>query len=284
MNKTNIPEPDLDNLLKRTFKDDLPPEAEAKMNRQFLSLEGILERTQSLAEADEWPWHRLFRKDILAVASAAMMILGLVMQLRGSQTALAHTIEKLKVIVTISGGLNRTSSMDCLVLRAGADGEQTSYHVRWHAAGDARVDMVSADGAQTLWISDETVSIAGHGGGDARSMSINTMTPGPVWQPALEFLSPKILAKHMEQRYGLMQTGERRSAGSIEFLIVGREDGEVVEITVDAKTYLPKVLRKYALDSGRTNAERICLTEARFLWDQPISPELFVPGPLAGNQ
>jgi hypothetical protein len=213
-----------------------------------------------------------------------MLILGVVMHLSGSQSALAHSIEQLKVIVTVSVSLNRAAFMDCTVLKPEAGGENTSYHVLWRANGDARVDMVSAGGAQMIWISNETISFVDSDGGAVRSMPIKTMTPGPVWQPALEFMTPTLLAKHMEEQYGLMQTGERSGAGSDEFLIVGREDRQVVEITADARTYLPKVLKKYALDSGRTNGDRVCLMEVRFHWNQPIPGELFVPGPLAGKQ
>ncbi len=285
MNKTNIPGPDLDNLLKRTLKDDLPPEAEARMSRQFLSLKRTLYRTECLPVPYGWLWMRvLLRKEILAAASAAMMILGLVMQLRGSQSALAHSIEQLKVIVTISAGLNRASSMDCAVLKPGGKGKPTSYRVRWRATGDVRMDMDSADGAQTLWISNEIVSIAGPGGGDVRSMTLNTMIPGPVWQPAWEFMSPELLAKHIEEQYGLMQSGGRASAGTNEFLIVGREGRQDVELAVDATTYLPRVLKKYSLDSGQTNSARICTMEARFLWNQPVAAELFSPRtPAAGR-
>jgi hypothetical protein len=280
MNRSNIPEPDLDKLLEEALKDDLPPEAEARMNRQFLDLKRTLGRPESLAEADEWLWmHGLFRKEILAFASAVLLILGVVMHLSGAQSALAHSIEQLKVIVTVSLSLNRAVFMDCIVLKPGAGSENTSYHVLWRANGDARVDMVSAGGAQTIWISDETISFAGSDGGSIRSMPLKTIAPGPVWQPAMEFRTPALLVKHMEERYGLMQTGERRGSGSGEFLVTGREDRQAVEITIDARTYLPKVLKKYALDSGRTNGERDCIMEVRFLWNRPISPELFVPGP-----
>jgi hypothetical protein len=225
-----------------------------------------------------------FRKEILAFATAVMLILGGVMQLSGKQSALAHLIEQLKVIVTVSMSLNRAAFMDCTVLKPGAGGENSSYHVLWRAPGDARMDMLSADGAQTIWISNETISLADSDGGAVRSMPIKTMTPIPVWQPALEFMTPTLLAKHMEEQYGLMQIGERSGAGSDEFLIVGQKDRQVVAITVDARTYLPKVLKKYALDSGRTNGERDCLMEVCFLWNQPISHELFVPGPLGGKR
>ncbi len=284
MNKKNKPEPDPDNLLRRTLKDDLPPEAEAKMSRQFLNLKRSLDRPESLAEEDEWPWHGLFRKEILAIASAVMLILGLIMQLSGSQSALAHSIEQLKVIVSVSVSLNRAAFMDCTVLKPEAGGANPSYHVLWRAGGDARVDMVSSGGAQTIWISDNTISFAGADGGSIRSVPLQTIAPGPVWQPAMEFRTPELLAKHMEARYGFMQTGDRSGAGSGEFLIRGREDAQDVEITVDARTYLPKVLKKYAPDSGGTNGTRACRMEVRFHWNHPIPEELFVPGPLAVKQ
>jgi hypothetical protein len=273
MNKTNIPEPDLDNLLKQTLKDDLPPDVEDKMNRQFLNFKRTLDRKEQIQEPNRHLWVReVFRKEILAVASAAMIILGLGMQMRGPQSALAHSIEQLKVFVPISTSLNRASSMDCTVLKRDAEGAQTSYRIRWIATGDVRVDMNSSDYVQTLWISKETVSITSPGSDDVHSMALNTMMPGPAWQPAMEFLSPTILAKQMQGRYGLIQ-----SSGTNEFLIAGSEGLQDVEIALDAKTYLPKVFKRYSIDSNRTNGTRNCLMEVRFLWNQPIPAELFIP-------
>lgn len=261
MNKSNIPEPDLDNLLRRTLKDDIPSEAETRMNRQFQSLKGRLDRAVTLPEPNGWPWMRgPFRKEILAATAAAMIVLGLVMQFSAPKTALAHSLEQLKVIVTISMSLNRAIFMDCAILKPEAEGEQTSYRIRWRADGDARVDLNSSGGAQTIWISDETISLA-----------------GPVWQPALEFMSPEIVAKHIKEHYGLMQSFGRASAGTNEFLIAGREGRHDVEITVDTKTYLPKLIKKYSHNSGRTNEARNCILEARFLWNLPVPTELSSP-------
>lgn len=285
MNRPTIPEPELDKLLKEALKDDLPPEAEARMHRQFLNLKRTIGRTGSRAQAAEWRWMRgLFRKETLAVVSAVMMITGVVMQLGGSQSVLAHSIEQLKVIITVMASLNRAVSMECTVLKPEAGGESTSYHVFWRANGDARVDMVSAGGTQTIWISDETVSFAAADGSPARSMPLETLAPGSAWQPAVEFRNPALLARHMEGQYGLKQVGERSDTGSDEFLVIGREDRQDVEIAVEAKTYLPKFIRKYAPGSGGTKGDRVCLTEARFRWNQPISHELFVPGPPAGKR
>jgi hypothetical protein len=273
MNKTNMPEPDLDNLLKQTLKDDLPPAAEDKMNRQFLSFKRSLDQIERLPAPNRHLWmHEIFRKEILAVISAAMIILGLGMQLQSPQSALAHSIERLKVFVPISASLNRASSMDGTMLKRDEAGEQLSYHIRWTASGDVRVDMNTANYTQTLWISKKTVSITSPDGSAVSSMPLNEMTPGSVWQPAMEFLSPTILERQLQGRYGLMQ-----SSGTNEFLIAGLEGPQNVEITLDTKTCLPKVLKKYSIDSDRTNGTRNCLMEVRFLWNQPISAGLFIP-------
>ena len=194
MNKTNRPKPDLDKLLKQAFKDDLPPEAEAAMNRQFLNLRRGLDWPENVAEGGTrtrrsvvyWPdrWLQAsmaFQQEIFAFASAVMLILGVVMHLSGSQSALADSIEQLKVMVTISASLNRAASMDCVVLKPGAEGGNTSYHVFWRRTdGDARVDMVSPGGTQTVWISGETISFSGSDGGSIRSMPLRTMLPNRV--------------------------------------------------------------------------------------------------------
>jgi hypothetical protein len=143
MNKTKIPEPDPDNLLKQTLKDDLSPEAEARMRRQFLNLKRMLDRPEDVAERDtrtrrhvlNWPnsWLRAcwaFRQEILAFASAVMLILGTVMQLGGGQSALAESIGRLKVMITVSEGLYRATSMDCTVMKPGAERESIQYRVR----------------------------------------------------------------------------------------------------------------------------------------------------------
>jgi hypothetical protein len=284
MNKMNIPEHDLDNLLKQALKDDLPPGAKARMNRQFLNLKRTFDRTERLAEPDGWLWMRgPLQRKILAAASAVMLILGAVMYLSGSQSALAHSIEQLKVIVTVSMSLNRATSMDCTALISGVGGEGSRYRILWCATGLTRVDMDSAGGAKTLWIPNKAVSIADYLGGAAHAPAITEMPSNQIWQPALEFRTPTILAQHVEERYALMQAGSRDGAGPDEFLLVGRENQKIIEIAVDARTYLPKTLKKYLPDSDRPGEKRNCLEEVRFLWNQSIPRELLVPESSAGR-
>ena len=162
MSNSNVPEPDMDKLLKHVLKDDMPPEAEERMKRRFLSLERNLDRPDNLVAEDAWPWmHGAFRKGLLVSVSAVMLALGILMHLSESKSALAYSIEQLKVMQTISIKLNQAAFMDCSIMTPGNGDIRTSYHLLWRAGGHTRIERISADDTQTIWISDATVASPG---------------------------------------------------------------------------------------------------------------------------
>jgi len=267
MNRANPPDRDLEKLLGQTLRDDLPPDVEARMSRKFLNLKRNLEQPENLVEPDPWLWvHGTFRKGILSFISAILLILGGMLHVGGYQSVLAHSLERLKMVVALSAGLHRATSMDCTVLQHDTGGDFSRYRIRWSVTGGTRVDMDSGGGTRTLWVS-------------------GTELPSERrWQPVLEFLTPPILAQHVEQRYGLMKAEHPDHARADEWLLVGLENRLAVEIAVDARTFLPKTLTKCAQDSGLAPSERGCLMEVQFQWNQPISRELLIPGTPAKEQ
>lgn len=217
---------------------------------------------------------RAFQQEILAVASALMLILGAGMQLRGNQSVLADSMERLAVMVAVSGSLYRAVSMDCTVIKPGAGDESSQYRVRWDAAGVTRVDMNSTKGKdKTLWISKGAVLVADNCG-EVRSMAISAMPS--KWQPPTEFLTPSLLARRIEG-YGLTQAERQRDSKPGELQFAGQENPQVIEMSVDAKTGLPIRLNRYLPDSSRMGKNRVLLEEVRFQWNTPIPRELFVP-------
>jgi hypothetical protein len=172
--------------------------------------------------------------------------------------------------------------MDCVVLKEGEGNGQSQYRVRWNASGVSRVDMNSTGGAkQTLWVSNGIFSVAEHAGETVRSTKITTIPP--EWQPPMELLTPKILAQHIEEQYGLMQAVRLNGPGPDKFLLVGQEGHQVIEIAIDTKTCFPTTLKEYLPDSTRTGGRRDALEEARFQWNEPINPGLLVPESSAGQ-
>jgi len=109
------------------------------------------------------------------------------------------------------------------------------------------------------------------------------MPRDPVWRPAQEFLTPAMLARNMEKRYGLIHAERREKDGRDEFLLIGQENQQIIEIAIDARTYLPKKLKKYPLDSSQVRDAQAGFEEVRFQWNHPISPEAFIPKSPAEN-
>ena len=217
-----------------------------------------------------------FRQEILALASAFMLILGAVMQLGGSQSVLADSMERLTVMAAVSGSLHRATSMDCTVTKPGAADERVQYRLRWNAAGVTRVEMTSAGGTgQTLWISNGTVSAVDDEGGTVRSTSITDMPSN--WKAPMEFQTPAAIAQHME-RFGLRQADDQGSAQPGELVLVGQENQQVVVIAINARTALPIALKKFLPAPVGTGKERAGFEEVRFQWNKAIPEELFIPG------
>jgi hypothetical protein len=286
MNENNIPGSGLKGLLRQMLKDDLPPEAEARMRRHFCRLESVLGRAEAKVKSPRFQWaHSMLRKEVLAFASAVMLIASGIMHLGGNQSVLAHSIGRVKIVLTVSAGLRRATSMDCTVLKPGDGDAQSSFHLRWTARVATRVDMEAGGrGARTLWIPDASVSTALYAGIASQPAATAAITRDVLWQPALEYLTPVLLARHIEERYGLIETERRSGDGVDELLLVGQENGQAIELAVDEATYLPLTLKKYRLDPVRAGEERRCVEEVRFRWNQPIPRELFFPKYPAENR
>ena len=222
-----------------------------------------------------------FRQEILALASAFMLILGVVMQLGGSQSVLADSMERLTVMAAVSGSLHRATSMDCTVTKLDAADERVEYRLRWNTAGVTRVEMTSSGGTgETLWISNGTISAVDDEGGTVRSTSITNMPS--KWKAPIEFVTPAAIAQHME-RFGLRQSDSQGSAQRDELVLVGQEDQQVVEIAINTRTGLPIAIKKYLPAPVGTGKGPAGFEEVRFQWNKAIPQELFIPG-LSANK
>jgi hypothetical protein len=216
-----------------------------------------------------------FRQEILAIASAFMLILGVVLQLGGSQSALADSVERLTVMAAVSGSLHRATTMDCIVTKPGAADERVQYRLRWNAAGVTRVEMTSARGTgQTLWISNGTVTAVDDEGGTLHSTSTTDMPSR--WKAPLEFQTPATIAQHLK-RFGLRQADDQGSAQPGELVLVGQENQQVVEIAINSRTALPTALKKFPPAQGGTGKGLAGFEEVRFQWNKAIPQELFIP-------
>ncbi len=218
----------------------------------------------------------VFRQEILAFASAILLILGAAMQIAGGQSILANSIEQWTLMTAATEGLSRATSMDCTLIKPGAGDAPSQYRVRWSAAGVTRVDMNSIDTApRTLWISEGAILATDPEDGSMQSIPVEALSS--EGQPPKEYLSPEILAQCLK-RYQLTQVENQERAKPGELRLAGLDGSQTVELFVDVKTGLPKTMSKCLPASAPIGSQRICSEEVGFRWNEPIPKELLVPG------
>ena len=230
----------------------------------------------------ELPWMerylkvwRMFQREILAFASALMLILGVVSQVRGSQSVLADSIERFAVMTAVTENLHRAQSMDCTILEQTEEHERYQYRLRWNTAGVTRVEVTSPGGTQqTLWISNGAISAVDDEAGRGRSTSPTDVQS--KWKTPMGFVTPAAIAQNL-QRFGLRPADNRGNAQPGELVLLGQDNHQVVEIAVNSRTGLPIAIKKYVPTSVGTAKEPAGFEVVRFEWDEALPQELFIP-------
>jgi len=295
MNRENPSRPEVDDLFKRLLKDDLPPELENRMRTQFVNLRrsiglsgrrhawysgGILERLFSILE---WQSTQvMIRRDVLATLSVFLIVFGGAMHLSGNHSALADSVFLLKMSISIASQVRQTSSMECRVAVPEGKDQFSAYEIRWVAPGKTRIDFEAKDGdRKTRWVSGAVITVADLAKNTQRSARAATQPEDSLFRPVMCCYSPEQLAIHISGRWQLRRYERQAKRELGTFLFIDSGNGASVEMTVDLKTFLPLAIEEHLPNSGQAGTERIIIKQANFCWNQPIAPELMVPGKAA---
>lgn len=294
MKKEKLPDFDIDELLKQSLKDDLPPEAEKSMKRQLIQLRKKMEKLEreptprinkylnKLFRAERKPWmHWMLKKEVLAAASVAMIVLGSMLHMSGSQSALSKKISLLGTSVLVSGQVSRVESMECAVKALKDDAKSLTYSIQWVPPNLTKVQIKRSDDAviKTLWLSEEEILIKDHIKGTISREKNIAQISDPHFHAVLGLLSPPDLVERM---YGQWQLKQHEKHGDCEwgiFIITLPEESALLEISVDLCTYFPVNMEKFILDSSKENKKGKLLLNVHFKWNttislQEISPEI----------
>jgi hypothetical protein len=293
MNRTNPGRPDVDDVLKQVLKDDLPPALEHRMRTQFVNLRrslelsdqrygwhwgGALKRLFSVLEWQSTPL--LLRREVLAIASVLLIVFGGAMHLSGRHCALANSVFLLKMSISIASQVRQTSSMECKVAVPEGNGQFSAYVVRWVAPGKTRIDFEAKDGGRkTRWISDAVITVADRAKNTQQhSARAATQPEDSLFRPVACCSSPEQLAMHISGRWQLKRYERQAMRGSGTFLFTNSDAGVNVEMIVDLATFLPLAIEEHLPTSGHIGTAGAIIKRANFSWNQPIAPELMIPG------
>ena len=291
MKKENRHEAEIDDLLKQVLKDDLPPEPESRMKRQFIQFRESVEKSDLRQRMDIrviWRhflrlpvWQGLqwmFRKEVLALSSLIMLALGGFMHLSGHRSALAESVLLLRTSVLVSDQIRQATSMECRVEVPAEEGRSLAYFIQWLSPDMTRVDVQkNGEIHNTLWISDKGITVADHVRSTLSKIESVEQIKDHLFQTVMGFLSPNELAERMYMSWQPKQYEEQdeRDLGTFTFAVP--EEKTLLEMVVDLNTYLPQGTKKYYGRLKENGKERKLMMQVQFIWNRPVSPQFMIP-------
>ena len=281
---------DVDELLKDALKDDLPAEAERRMQRRLAQFKGRIEQPeqgpetstpvfgQKLFGLKDRIWvRRIFNRPVLAYSSVFMLAIGGFLQATGHRNALADTITSLEISVSVADSVRHRGFMECHIEMPVKDRAPMDYVVRWLPPNTTRVDAQRGeDVRETLWITSDGVVVVDHLKNTSQKFESLEKIHDSLFQPVMGFLSPTTLAENIDQRWQL--GGFEPKAGSHQgtLTFINHEKVSVLKMTLDPGTFLPVHISQ-TRSSGEKDGRDEEVMRIDFAWDQPVSPQRMIP-------
>lgn len=292
MKKENSGKFEIDDLLKQTLKDDLPPELESRMKKQLQLFQKKLEQSQKkrreeinsslrrLFQAEGLKWMKLiFKKQVLAPASIIMVVLGTVLQMTGPRSVLAESISSLKTSVLVSDEVSHAGSMEYSMEVAAEKDQHLEYSIQWLSSNLTKVQIKkpNQDIVKTMWISEEEITIADHATNTLRKVKKMQQINDQQLLPVLGLLSPLDLVERMDGKWRLKQYAQHGDCELGTFTITIPEEKILLEFTVDLCTFLPTNFKEFCADPTKENGEGKILMNVNFKWNKLIPSQMLLP-------
>jgi hypothetical protein len=276
--------PEIDDLLKKVFSDELPPEAEAQMAARFQEFRQAARAKAQPRSAPSLREHAARRRaigsQILAFASVIMIVLGAAMHLGGSRSVLADSISATKTSISAAQQLLRARAMDCRAQVSGGPAPPAAWRIRWVSPDKTRIDISAADGMRrTYWLQGKVTAMSD----DSRPAPI-FLDPAqrprdPLLSAVLPLVSPGEMARHLSAIWSLKRGGGPDGGEDRVLKYHDPESSADVDLGLDGRTLLPSQLTLRRQDQPGRGLDAAWTLKARFAWGMSIDPALMVPGP-----
>jgi hypothetical protein len=280
----------IDHLLQKTLKDDIPQDVEISMKEQLKEFRRKMEKAPARKAATaqkvfrdrdqqkDIQWiHVLFKKEILVVVSLLMIVLGGFIQSSGSSNSLTENLSALGTSVVVSNEMNRSHSMECAIQVPRDDQKSLYYSIQWLSSNQSKIQIKEPDNTplKTIWLSEEDIIIADHLMNRVYKKRRSSQIDDPMIQPVMGFLAPMELADRMSGEWKFLQTERKGECDLRTFTVSLPNESAHLEVTVDHCTYLPITIKKI-LPAEKQGEDRLLL-KIQYSWNAPLSPEHLSP-------
>lgn len=282
----------IDNLLKQTLKDDLPPEIENRLYLQFrrfqektakqeklqLNFFGFVKKFFNLSIL-EWSLGRqLIRSAALTFSFVVFIILlvaAIFVPITGSQSVLAESFSTLTTSLYVSGQISRVNGMKCSVVAVTGKGERLSYSIQW-TPDQTRVDIIKPGKivVKTLLVKNDHVTIIDNTNNTVRHGKGLGNLDDPEFQPISAYLSPTDFRESLQEKWG---PGSYRELGDCDegtFSVVNLGEKGDTEVIVDMCTFLPTRMIRYRPMPMQAGKKGEIVLSIDFTWETPFVPRL----------
>jgi hypothetical protein len=235
-----------DVVLRSVLADDLPPEAERAMKERLVRFRRKVGRTGHGTTTWFQPRWVILR-EALALAGVVMITVGGFLHVAGNGSAMADTFSFLHSSVTVSEQVLRVTSMECRAFVRSEDGRTLDYVIRWAGPTRSNVDVREGNTILRTYSSTEKINVV-----------------DPLLAPVLDFLTPVTLSDAIYEEWQPKRFGTRIGEQKTTLIYVNGKGETFLEMDVDLTTYLPRRIKKDAV-------------EADFTWNEAVSPEPLSP-------
>ena len=296
MNKQKSARHPIDDLLKQTMKDDLPPEVENRLHVYFRRFQEKTDEQGKLnLNVDEWArnffnrsdpdWRlgRLLIKNAALVFAFIVFVILLVtagfVPLTGSRSVLAESYSVLATSLNVSEQISRSNGMECSGEVVTGKGKPLTYSLKW-TPDWTQVLVISPDNIilKTFQIKNDQITIIDRTDNTLRQVEGLEHVDDPQFQPIRDFISPARLQQLLQMRWKPGISRQRGECDEGTFTVLNSQARADMEITVDMCTFLPSQVIIHRPIPAPPGKEGDIVMRIHFSWETPpYLPRLMEP-------
>jgi hypothetical protein len=270
MSRKRLSKRDVDSLLQRSFRDDMPAKIEERIRGQIPDLWLRASKAvpssvkiffpDSAAIPASHPLVLSLRRALLAACAVFMLIFGGALRIGHTSSFLAESVALRQTASAVAGRLERARQMECRVQARDERGLKVRYLISWAEGRDSRVEIDGPEGKQGRFA-------------PRRAHPAGSLPREPWLEPIWDFLSAPAVAELMTgqwQAAPMPGSGDKNHAA---FLVTGTASPNLSLVVVDLRTYLPVSFRRFPRGLAGPAPNSLPLLEVEFHWDRgPAAP------------
>jgi len=284
MSRNKLPGKDVEEMLRRAFRDDMPAGLEEEMLRRFETFWFRASQTRTAPRGGIAAARHAFlphllttpglRRFLLAASALVMLIAGGALRIGQSSSFLADSIALKQTAASVVRRLHLARQMHCRLEMFDDRGNPLLFSISWAEGADTTVEIEGAGSMERLSVAAESVQASVLSPPERIPAGKSPRTPlqDARLKPIVDFLFPPALARLLSGQWRPPASAGAGQNEPADYTVVLPGD-RVALVRVDQSTFFPSSLAVFPADSAELRARSRPLLSARFQWQPPSIPD-----------